>query len=49
MYSYAKDPYKAKNQLLINKLESAGIKNLNDSKAFVKYSNDMNDTCKNTI
>ena len=34
-------------QLLINKIENAGIKHFNDSKAFVTYSNDMDDICKN--
>ena len=33
IYLYAKDPYEAKYQLLINKRESIGIKYLNDSKA----------------
>ena len=28
-------------QLLINKRESTGLKYLNDSKAFIEYSNDM--------
>ena len=32
-----------KYQFLINKREQAGIKNLNDPYAFIKYSNDMND------
>ena len=40
-FLHAKDPYKAKYQLLINKRESAGLKYLNYSKAFIKYSNDM--------
>ena len=31
-YLYAKDPYEAKYQLLINKRESAELKYLNDSK-----------------
>ena len=35
IYLYAKDPYEAKYQLLINKRESTGLKYLNDSKAFV--------------
>ena len=30
-------------QLLINKRESTGLKYLNDSKAFIEYSNDMDD------
>ena len=41
-----KDPYEAKYQFLINKRESTEIKHLNDSKAFIEYSNDMNDIDK---
>ena len=37
----------AKYQLLINKRESTGLKYLNDSKAFIEYSNDMDDIYKN--
>ena len=44
---YAKDPYEAKYQLIINKRESAGLKHLNDPKAFIEYSNDMQDVYKN--
>ena len=44
---YGKDPYEAKYQLLINKRESTGLKYLNDSKAFIGYSNDMDDIYKN--
>ena len=47
IYSYAKDPYEAKYQSLINKREVAGIKHFNDSEAFIEYWDDMNDTCKN--
>ena len=43
IYLYAKDPYEAKNKLLINKRESASLKHLNDSKAFIEYSNDRDD------
>ena len=45
-FTYAKDPYKAKYQLLINKKESKGLKQLNDSKVFIQYWNDMDDICK---
>ena len=38
---YDKDPYETKYQFLINKQESTGIKHLNDSKAFIKCSNDV--------
>ena len=34
------------NPLLINKKESAGLKYLNDSKAFIQYSNDTDDIYK---
>ena len=47
IYSYAKDPYKAKYQFLINKRESTGSKHLNDSKAFIEYSNNIDDVYKN--
>ena len=33
--------------MLINKRESAGLKNFNNSKAFIKYSNDMDNIYKN--
>ena len=35
MYLYAKDPYEAKYQFLVNKQESKGLKHFNDSKAFI--------------
>ena len=47
IYLYAKDPYKAKYQLLINDSETTGLEYLNDSKAFIKYSNDMDNIYKN--
>ena len=47
IYVYAKDPYKAKYQLLINKRESKGLNYFNDSKAFIEYLNDMDDIYKN--
>ena len=47
IYLYAKDPYEAKYQFLINKRESIGLKHFNDPKAFIEYSNDMQDVCKN--
>ena len=46
MYLYAKDPYEAKYQFLINKRESTGLKHLNDPKAFIEYSNDMENIYK---
>ena len=47
IYLYAKDPYEAKYQFLINKRESIGLKHFNDPKAFIEYSNDMQDIYKN--
>ena len=47
IYLYAKDPYEDKYQYLINKRERVGINHLNDSKAFIEYSNDMHDVYKN--
>ena len=44
---YAKDLFDAKYQLLINKRESTGLKYLNDSNAFTKYSNDIDDIYQN--
>ena len=42
IFLYAKDPYEAKYQLLINKRESVGLKHYDNSEAFIEYSNDMN-------
>ena len=47
IYLYAKDPYEAKYQFLINKRESTGLNHFNDPKAFIEYSNDMEDVYKN--
>ena len=47
IYFYAKDPYEAKYQYLINKREGVGINHFNDPKAFIEYSNDMHDVYKN--
>ena len=47
IYLYTKDPYEAKYQFLINKRESTGLKHFNDFKAFIEYSNDVDDIYKN--
>ena len=47
IYLYAKDPYEAKYQYLINIGQKVGIDNFDDSKAFIGYSNDMHDAYKN--
>ena len=41
-----KDSYEEKYQFLIKKRENTGLKHLNDSKAILEYSNDMNDIHK---
>ena len=46
IYLYAKDSCEAKYQFIIKKPELTGLKRLNYSKAFIEYSNDMNDIYK---
>ena len=47
IYLYAKDPYEKKYQYLINKREKVTLIHFNDPKAFMEYSNDMQDVYKN--
>ena len=47
IHLYAKDLNEPKYQLLIKKREDAGIKHLNDPKAFIEYSNTMVDAYNN--
>ena len=47
IYLYGIDPYEAKSQLQISKHENAGLKHCSDFKAFIEYSNDIDDICKN--
>ena len=47
MYLYAKGPYEAKDQYLINKREKVGLDHFKDPRAFIEYSNDMQDVYKN--
>ena len=44
---YAKDPYEAKYEYLINKCEKVGLNHYDDPKAFMEYSNDMQDAYNN--
>ena len=44
---YAKDLYEDKYQFLIKRRESIGVKHFNDPKAFIEYSNDIQDVYKN--
>ena len=44
---YAKDPYEAKHQYLVNKREGVGINNFNDPEAFIDHSDHMRDAYKN--
>ena len=46
IYLYAKDSYEAKYQYLINKREKVGLDHFDDPKAFIEYSNDMQDVHK---
>ena len=47
IYFYSKDPYEAKYQYLINKREKVGLNHHDDPKAFIEYSNDMQDVYRN--
>ena len=47
IYLYAKDLSESKYEHLINNRENAGIKHLNDSKAFIDCSNTMDDVYEN--
>ena len=47
IYLYGKDPYEAKYQYLINKHEKVGLNHFNDPRAFIEYSDDMQDVYKN--
>ena len=49
IYLYAKDPYEAKYQYLINIREKIGIDHHYNPKAYIEYSNDMHDVYKNII
>ena len=47
IYFYAKDPYQAKYRLLISNYKGVGLEEFNNSKTFIKYSNNMNDFYEN--
>ena len=47
IYLCEKDPYEAKYQYLNNKHEKVGVDQFKDPKAFMEYSNDMEDVYEN--
>ena len=47
IYLYAKDLSEPKYEYLINKREQVGIEMLQNAKAFIEHSNDMNDVFEN--
>ena len=47
IYLYSKDLSKPKYELLIKKRENAGTKHFNDSKAFIEFSNTIDDVYEN--
>ena len=47
IYLYAKDPYEAKYQFLINKREKVSLDHYDDPKTLIEYSNDMQNVYKN--
>ena len=44
---YEKDPYEPKYQYLIKKRETVGLDHFNDPRAFIEYSDDMQDVYQN--
>ena len=46
IYLYSKDPYKVKYHLLINAGENIDLMHVNNQKAFIEYSNCMDDIYK---
>ena len=44
---YVRDPFEEMYQMLINKRENTDLKHFNDSKAFIKFLNDLDVTYKN--
>ena len=47
IYLYAKDPYEAKYQYLLNKRKDVAINHLNEPKAFIEYLNEIHHVYKN--
>ena len=47
IYLYVKDPFESKYQLLINGREKVGIENLKNPKAFIDYSQTIDDVYEN--
>ena len=47
IYLYIKDPFESKYQLLINGREKVGIENLKNPKAFIGYSQTIDDVYEN--
>ena len=46
IFLYAKNPYEAKHQYLVNIREKIGLKRFCDPEVFIQYSNDMQDVYK---
>ena len=46
IYLYVKYPFEWMYQLIINRGEKVGIKNLKNRKAFIDYSQTIDDICK---
>ena len=47
IYLYVKDPCEAKDQLVINKREGAGLEEFHSFKSFIEYSHDMDNIYEN--
>ena len=49
IYSYVRDPFVSKYQLLINGRKTVGIKKLKNPKAFIDYSETIDDVYQNLV
>ena len=47
VHLHTKDPYEAKQQFSINKPEKVHLRNFDDPKAFIKYSNNLDNIYEN--
>ena len=47
IYLYVKDPFESKHQLLVNERKKVGIENLQNTKAFIDYSQTIDDVYEN--
>ena len=49
VHLHTKDPYEAKQQFSINKPEKVHLRNFDDPKAFIKYSNNLDNIYETSV